>query len=631
MSAILSVDDLNDFISPGVACIKPVETLPPSDEVIREDQLPANNLKPASISFTDCLACSGCVTSAEAVLISLQSHSEVLSTLDSHPAFDGSKLPLENRQDIQDAVADARRTTVGQGKLFVASVSPQVRASLAATYGISELEAGRMLDQLLTGPFGLASGGKHGSRFTWVVDTASMREVCLILSADEVMNFTSSSNAQPSPDSEAAFTTQVQKPILTSACPGWVCYAEKTHPHVLPYLSRLKSPQALTGVLLKSILSQQLGIHPEQIWHLSVMPCFDKKLEASRQELTDWYWRSTSDPGAGSKPQVRDVDCVITAREILMLADSRGIDLAKLPREPISPSIRTPFPDPFLDAILFPDHNSSTCRRSSQPPAAGPSGGYLYHILQSQLAAHPNSTLHTTRGRNADVVEYCITLPPPPSSEPSPPENAKEPDVEIFKAARYYGFRNIQNLVRKLKPSRASRLPAAARAGRASRPTRATNGAGSREKAAIADYAYVEVMACPGGCTNGGGQIKVEDVFGQEKKMTMGQKQWLEKVDEAYYSMSESGDERQVVEAEGGEEGDVDMLDVEEEAAAERGTINGIDVNRVRGLLRYWEDTTGIPLRKLCFTSFRAVKSDVDRGGGAERAIELAGKIGGGW
>ena len=38
MSAILSADDLNDFISPGVACIKPIETLPaakPEDNSVR--------------------------------------------------------------------------------------------------------------------------------------------------------------------------------------------------------------------------------------------------------------------------------------------------------------------------------------------------------------------------------------------------------------------------------------------------------------------------------------------------------------------------------------------------------------------------------------------------------------------
>src|ERR1700761_2936933 len=93
MSAILSADDLNDFINPGVACIKPVETLPKQQpenennpyEVTTEDKVNANTAPPAQISLTDCLACSGCVTSAEAVLVSLQSHSEVLDTLDHHP------------------------------------------------------------------------------------------------------------------------------------------------------------------------------------------------------------------------------------------------------------------------------------------------------------------------------------------------------------------------------------------------------------------------------------------------------------------------------------------------------------------------------------------------------------------
>ncbi|RGP62374.1 cytosolic fe-s cluster assembly factor nar1, partial [Fusarium longipes] len=97
MSAILSADDLNDFISPGVACIKPIETLPSAPppqsqsletEVIVDGQQPsANPNAPAQISLTDCLACSGCVTSAEAVLVSLQSHAEVLTTLDSAPAL----------------------------------------------------------------------------------------------------------------------------------------------------------------------------------------------------------------------------------------------------------------------------------------------------------------------------------------------------------------------------------------------------------------------------------------------------------------------------------------------------------------------------------------------------------------
>ncbi|KAL9619030.1 MAG: hypothetical protein Q9204_008334, partial [Flavoplaca sp. TL-2023a] len=136
MSAILSADDLNDFISPGVACIKPVETLPlqkpeqphvrlnyPQSasftdsraqnpyEVTTEDKLPAQDHAPAQISLTDCLACSGCVTSAEAVLVSLQSHSEVLNTLDSHPS-----LPIQH-----DNVTEEMENSGGEGKIFVAS------------------------------------------------------------------------------------------------------------------------------------------------------------------------------------------------------------------------------------------------------------------------------------------------------------------------------------------------------------------------------------------------------------------------------------------------------------------------------------------------------------------------------
>jgi len=96
MSAILSVDDLNDFISPGLACIKPVETFsaakPRSESneleisFNNEASLPSD-LPPAQISLTDCLACSGCVTSAEAILVSMQSHAEVLQELDTGPAL----------------------------------------------------------------------------------------------------------------------------------------------------------------------------------------------------------------------------------------------------------------------------------------------------------------------------------------------------------------------------------------------------------------------------------------------------------------------------------------------------------------------------------------------------------------
>ncbi|KAI4203783.1 MAG: hypothetical protein LQ350_001609 [Teloschistes chrysophthalmus] len=669
MSAILSAEDLNDFISPGVACIKPVETLPLQKpekdtnpyEVTTEDQIPAQNHAPAQISLTDCLACSGCVTSAEAVLVSLQSHSEVLNTLDSHPS-----IPLQNDAGACSEKEKELGNDVSQGKVFVASVSPQVRASIAATYDISEQKAGWLIDQLLSGPSGLASGGSYGSAFTWVVDTNAMREAALVLGADEITTSTSSSAASTSSSTPPS---QPKTPILSSACPGWICYAEKTHPHVLPHLSRLKSPQALTGTLLKTVLSQQLHVSPDRIWHLAVMPCFDKKLEASREELTDVYWRHSLSPTSPeqeqeTRPPVRDVDCVITARELLMLADTRGISFPSLPQKPLPKSSLIPFPDSTLDAYLFPRKR----RRRNQDPAAGPSGGYLHHVLQTQLSQNPNSKLQTTRGRNPDVVEYAITRPRSRgltdtiADTDSDGRNEEEGEETIFKAARYYGFRNIQNLVRKLKPPRPKRLPAAAAATTAavSRPSTTKLASSSLKPAVpgstnskstaannnnISEYAYVEVMACPGGCTNGGGQIKVDDLGlgdrrAREGREGMSQREWLAKVDEAYFSMSDSGSdsdsdsERDEDASAAEDEGamDVDTEGMDEGLGEEEGMIGGIDVERVRRMLKHWSESTGVGVGELCFTTFREVRSDVGLNSGAqERVVELAGRIGGGW
>lgn len=594
MSAILSADDLNDFISPSVACIKPIESLPssPSDnnnnkptdpaaletEVIlggQQQQPPsaANNTAssssgPSTISLTDCLACSGCVTSAEAVLVSLQSHSEVLAVLDSAPA-----LKVHDPDGAGNFRVEGLENP--EAKLFVASVSPQTRASLAATCGkgTSERQAGHMIERLLRGDDGLKSGGAFNNGFSWVVDTNTAREACLVLGADEVHE----GAAAPS------------KPILTSSCPGWVCYAEKTHPHVLPHLSRVKSPQALMGTLLKTTLSQTLGISPDRIWHLAVMPCLDKKLEASREELTDSVWAGNGKPGRG----VRDVDCVITSKEVLMLSESRNLDFFGLSRSPVPPP--TAFPDSHIHDFLFPRRKGR-----QQPVTAGSSGGNLHFILQDILSRNPGSHLQTVRGRNADVVDYVVESA---SGEP------------IFKAAKYYGFRNIQNIVRKLKPAKASRMPGGRPFGAAKRPTAQSKGL---------DYGYIEIMACPGGCTNGGGQVKVSDPVIVERKGWSAnpgpqeQKDWLAQVDEAYFSASD-------LEL---EEADGLVLN----GKGSSSSVDGISRSCIRDTLAHWSDSTGIDPARLVYTSYREVISDVGKDlSDTQRVVQLAGKIGGGW
>lgn len=411
----------------------------------------------------------------------------------------------------------------------------------------------------------------------------------------------------------AATTTKPpQQPVLTSACPGWICYAEKTHPHVLRHLSRLKSPQALLGTLIKTTLSRILDISPENIWHLAIMPCFDKKLEASREELTDVYWRG-GDGDVTNNKGIRDVNCVITTKELLLLADSTGINFSHLPRDPLSPTERTPFPDPMLHNFLFPSIRQS-CNTN---PAGGTSGGYLYHILETFVSQNPGSQIHTQRGRNSDVVEHQVI---------------RDDGQVILKTARYYGFRNIQNLVRKLKPPKTSRMPVANR-------KKAITGNNKPSSSSSTEYTYIEVMACPGGCTNGGGQIKIDEVASIQSNSILptakttttittqpsrstpaDQRKWLNQVDEAYFSSSSSPPSSP------------SSYNNSEPDSEDELIIGEISHPSIHSILHHWSELTNIPLEKLLYTSYRAVESDVGKGKDTMMAVEgLAGKIGGGW
>lgn len=81
---------------------------------------------------------------------------------------------------------------------------------------------------------------------------------------------------------------------------GWVCYAEKTHGNfILPFVATTKSPQQIMGSLIKDYVCSKN--ENKAIYHVTVMPCYDKKLEAARE---DFFNKNT---------EMRDVDCVITA------------------------------------------------------------------------------------------------------------------------------------------------------------------------------------------------------------------------------------------------------------------------------------------------------------------------------
>ncbi|XP_060116890.1 cytosolic iron-sulfur assembly component 3 [Heteronotia binoei] len=410
-SGVLQLTDLDDYIGPSQDCIKPVKVDKKPGKAAAKIRIEddgsyfqvnedgeSQKLEKAKITLNDCLACSGCITSAESVLITQQSHEELHKVLNANKTSDSASQ-----------------------KLVVVSVSPQSRASLAARYKLTPLDTAKKL----TGFF-----KKLGVAF--VFDTTFSRTFSLLESQREFVR-----RFQRRDDDGRAL------PMLAAACPGWICYAEKTHgSFIIPYVSTAKSPQQVMGSLVKGRFAEQQHLRPDQIYHVAVMPCYDKKLEASRP---DFFIQ---------EHQTREVDCVITTGEVVKLLDQEGVSLPDVEPAP-------------LDGLFSSSSEDGLCGH-----AGGGSGGYLEHIFKHaamELFGIQVDKLEYKPLRNKDFQEVTLE---------------KEGET-LLRFALAYGFRNIQNLVQKLKRGKSP-------------------------------YHYVEVMACPSGCLNGGGQLRADREAGRD-------------------------------------------------------------------------------------------------------------------
>ncbi|MDQ0287215.1 NADH-quinone oxidoreductase subunit G/NADP-reducing hydrogenase subunit HndD [Desulfofundulus luciae] len=108
-------------------------------------------------------------------------------------------------------------------------------------------------------------------------------------------------------------------PLITSCSPGWIKFIEHFYPNLLPNLSTCKSPQQMFGALAKTYYAQKEGIDPARIFVVSIMPCTAKKYEAGRPEMNSSGYR--------------DVDVVLTTRELGRMLKQAGIDFESLPEE----------------------------------------------------------------------------------------------------------------------------------------------------------------------------------------------------------------------------------------------------------------------------------------------------------
>ncbi|KAL7418306.1 Cytosolic Fe-S cluster assembly factor nar1 [Cryptotrichosporon argae] len=533
MSA-LKITDLDDFLTPSQACIIPVRgaqtTSAPGETEIHIDD--NNNyyevatystataaietaLQKAEISLNDCLACSGCITSTESMLITLQSHTEVLDFI-----------------RASASAPDMDPSAAGPSRLPVLSISPQTLASLSASYAAAYALPPLPLRTLLRRV--RARMARHGWR---TYDTTFARHVALREVVREYEERrarrrgagTGTGTAKDGAHADAHDAAAAAGlPMLASACPGWVCYAEKAQGDLLPFMSAVRSPQAVQGALVKAFLGATRwgGCTPDAVYHVTAMPCYDKKLEAARADFYD------------AVHNARDTDCVLTTGELDLV-------LAELGFEPYAPvdgdgdgevgnrneAVAAVAVDSGGPSTLHSSATASLARDAPFPELVQhkgtSSGSYLHTLLSAVAAAHPGARLTVRELRAPDYVEYALV--------------GAAGDV-VFKGAKCYGFRNLQNLVRRVaketgvggaraKTRGSAKLSAAVAARRRRKGAAAAAAAvdAEAEDSAHASGAttpdgpspahtddapldFVEVMACPGGCVNGGGQMKPGDV-----------------------------------------------------------------------------------------------------------------------
>lgn len=167
---------------------------------------------------------------------------------------------------------------MSESKFSVVTVSPQSLCSIAVCLNESPFESAKRLSHFFE---------TRGA--SYIIDSSFGRYISRKLLYEEFCKKYFQKNNTD------------RKPLLTGICPGFVCYAEKTHGDLLvPLISRVKSPQAISAILIKDFLRRKLKIkNISDIFHVCVMPCYDKKLEASRPNFIT--------------NKCSDVDLVVTA------------------------------------------------------------------------------------------------------------------------------------------------------------------------------------------------------------------------------------------------------------------------------------------------------------------------------
>ena len=254
-------------------------------------------------------------------------------------------------------------------------------------------------------------------------------------------------------------------PMITSCSPGWVNYAEYNYGDLLPHLSSCKSPHQMQGAIIKSYWAQQNGLDPKDVFVVSVMPCIAKKFEKQRDQM--------------EVNGIRDVDAVITTRELAKMIKRSGINFTRLP-------------DEEWDNDIMGDYSGAGV-------IFGVTGGVMeaalrtvYYVLTGK--EKDRITFEEVRGHDAGIREASIDI-----------------NGTVVNVAIASGMKSAKVLLDEIREGKSK-------------------------------YQFIEIMGCPGGCINGGGQPYVKPCFLPNEDIDI-LDTYKEKRAKALYSE----DERQVI------------------------------------------------------------------------------------
>ena len=216
-------------------------------------------------------------------------------------------------------------------------------------------------------------------------------------------------------------------PMITSCSPGWIKFCEHYYPEFIPNLSSCKSPQQMTGAIIKTYYAEKEGLDPKDIVVVSVMPCTAKKFEIQREDQS----------AAG----VPDVDIALTTRELAKMIKQSQIQFKNLPDNDFDPALGVT----TGAAAIF-----------------GATGGVMEAALRTAadvLTGQSLESIDYTEVRGTDGIKEATY-------------NVAGMDVKVAVAS---GLTNAATVLDRVKNGQA-------------------------------DYHFIEIMCCPGGCVNGGGQ-----------------------------------------------------------------------------------------------------------------------------